>query len=80
MFENYTTPAFDFHEMLLAIAGQFTLYIAGPAWCLCQLFRPLRATSWRVASGQLLTGLLGCLAMAGVVTFDPTGFCNWFLD
>ena len=79
MIEDYRSPAFLVHEVVLLVWLYCALFGAMPLWLLCLLIRPLQP-SRRVAVTQLLTFGVGWLLIAAVLIFDPTTLSAWFLD
>jgi hypothetical protein len=80
MFEDYHSPAFHIHEVILGIWLHFAVYAAGPLWLLCLLIPRLRPTWPRPLLTQLCTFSGGWLLGWALLTFDPTTFSAWFLD
>lgn len=78
-FENYETPLFEIHELILLVIGIFAIYIAFPMFTLL-LIPPSFRGPFRYHARQILIFIMGWLLIIAAANLDPTTFTDWFLD
>ena len=79
MWEDYRTPAFDLHWIVLIGVGFFAVYGAIPFWLLCVCLRRLRCSK-KAHFAQAAAYVVGWCLLAGFIALDPYHFVSWFAD